>query len=108
MRKRIVLLATLGSLLALLVFCAGKFRVSAAPAPTASGYHLIKTVPVPGDEGWDYLTVDADVSGQRDDIVQEMKFTLQKISGRWLITHVETIHTLSILNFELPRAPFIV
>jgi hypothetical protein len=54
------------------------------------------------------LTVDADVSGQRDEIVQEMKLTLQKISGRWLITHVETIRTLSILNFEPPRFPFIV
>jgi DNA-binding beta-propeller fold protein YncE len=28
-------------------------------APGASGYHVIKTVPVPGDEGWDYLVVDA-------------------------------------------------
>ncbi len=32
-------------------------RVAAAGA---SGYHVIKTVSVPGDDGWDYLTVDSD------------------------------------------------
>jgi len=54
------------------------------------------------------FTVDARVGGEPDLIVQEVKFTLRKISGQWLITHVETIRTLSILNFELPRAPSIV
>jgi len=29
-------------------------------AAGASGYHVIKTVSVPGDDGWDYLTVDSD------------------------------------------------
>jgi hypothetical protein len=60
MSKRLALLATIGSLLALVVFCDGKFRVSAAPAPGASGYHVVKTVPVPGDEGWDYVLVDSE------------------------------------------------
>ncbi|MDE3068398.1 MAG: hypothetical protein KGJ60_12730 [Verrucomicrobiota bacterium] len=41
------------------------------------------------------LTVEADVSGRRNAIVQEMKFTFQKIQGRWLITRVETVRTLS-------------
>ncbi|MGA2785991.1 MAG: hypothetical protein ABSF60_00545 [Verrucomicrobiota bacterium] len=41
------------------------------------------------------LTVEASVSGEHDSIVQEMKFTLRKIDGQWLITHVETVHTLS-------------
>ncbi|MGB7768590.1 MAG: hypothetical protein WBN22_07015 [Verrucomicrobiia bacterium] len=54
------------------------------------------------------LTVDANISGQPNAIVQEMKFTLRKIGGQWLITRVETIRTLSILNFELRRAPSIV
>ena len=54
------------------------------------------------------FTVEARVSGEPDLIVQEMKFTLQKISGHWLITRVETVRTLSILNFELRRAPSIV
>jgi len=54
------------------------------------------------------FTVEARVGDDQDLIVQEMKFTLQKISGQWLITRVETIRTLSILDFELPRAPSIV
>lgn len=60
MRKRIVLLATLGSLVALVIVCAATFSRAAAPKPEASGYHLIKTVSVPGDEGWDYILVDSD------------------------------------------------
>ena len=49
------------------------------------------------------VTVEATVSGQRDAIVQEMKFTFEKIEGQWLITKVETARTLSILNFESPE-----
>ncbi|MGA2280011.1 MAG: hypothetical protein ABSG80_06895 [Verrucomicrobiota bacterium] len=41
------------------------------------------------------LTVQANVSGEHDPFVQQMKFTLQKIDGRWLITRVETVRTLS-------------
>jgi YVTN family beta-propeller protein len=33
---------------------------AAADQPAAPGYHLIKTIPLPGDGGWDYLTVDPD------------------------------------------------
>ena len=54
------------------------------------------------------LTLEARVSGQPDLIVQEMKFTLQKIEGRWLVTHIETVRTLSILDFEPARFPSIV
>jgi DNA-binding beta-propeller fold protein YncE len=35
-------------------------RLYAAPAGGPSGYHVIKTIPVPGDTGWDYLLVDSD------------------------------------------------
>jgi YVTN family beta-propeller protein len=31
----------------------------AAAAPGPSGYHVAKTIPVGGDSGWDYLTVDS-------------------------------------------------
>jgi hypothetical protein len=41
------------------------------------------------------LTVQANVSGERDPFVQQMKFTLHKIDGQWLITRVETVRTLS-------------
>jgi WD40 repeat protein len=36
------------------------FLSSHAAVPVgASGYHVIKTVPVPGDDGWDYVAVDS-------------------------------------------------
>jgi hypothetical protein len=35
-------------------------QAAPAPPPPASGYHVIKTVPVPGDTGWDYVYVDSD------------------------------------------------
>ena len=54
------------------------------------------------------LTVEASISGEPDPIVQEMKFTLQKADGEWLITRIETVHTFTILDFELRRLPFIV
>ena len=41
------------------------------------------------------LTVEANISGEHDSMVQEMKFTLQKTDGQWLITRVETVRTLS-------------
>jgi DNA-binding beta-propeller fold protein YncE len=57
MRKHLTLfgLAALSAVL----FCAAVFSHAAAK-PGASGYHVIKTVPVPGDEGWDYVYVDSD------------------------------------------------
>jgi hypothetical protein len=46
------------------------------------------------------LTVDATVTDQPDFLVQEIKILLRKISGEWLITRVETVRTLSLLDFE--------
>ena len=43
-----------------IVFCSCTFSRAAESAPGPSGYHLIKTVLVPGEGGWDYLIVDAD------------------------------------------------
>jgi hypothetical protein len=40
------------------------------------------------------LTLQATVAGERDMIVQEMKVTLRKINGQWLIVKVETVRTL--------------
>src|SRR5579863_76256 len=59
MRKRSAALAVLGPLSVALVLCAGLKSRAASPAPGPSGYHVVKTVSIPGDEGWDYLTVDA-------------------------------------------------
>ena len=41
------------------------------------------------------LTVEANISGEHDSIVREMKFTLRKTDGQWLITRVETVRTLT-------------
>jgi hypothetical protein len=41
------------------------------------------------------VTVDATVSGQRDAVLQEVKFTFQKVDGHWLISRVETVRVLS-------------
>jgi DNA-binding beta-propeller fold protein YncE len=58
MRKRLTLLG-LAALFAVAIFSAAIFSHAAAK-PGASGYHVIKTVSVPGDEGWDYIYVDSD------------------------------------------------
>jgi DNA-binding beta-propeller fold protein YncE len=60
MRKNFPALAFFGPLLMATIFCAGLMSRAASPEPGSSGYHLIKTIPIPGDEGWDYLKVDAD------------------------------------------------
>ncbi len=41
------------------------------------------------------VTVEAELARERDRLLQEMKFTLRKFDGRWLITRVETVQTLS-------------
>jgi hypothetical protein len=41
------------------------------------------------------LTVEANISGEHDSIVREMKFTFRKTDGQWLITRVETVRTLT-------------
>ncbi|MCU0785936.1 MAG: nuclear transport factor 2 family protein, partial [Verrucomicrobia bacterium] len=41
------------------------------------------------------LTAKAKIPGERDFYVQEMKFTLKKKDGDWLIIRVETVKTLS-------------
>ena len=58
MRKRLTLLG-LAALFAASLFSAAIFSHAAAK-PGSSGYHVIKTIPVPGDEGWDYVYVDSD------------------------------------------------
>lgn len=41
------------------------------------------------------LTAKARVPGDRDLLVQEMKFFLEKMDGSWLIVRVETVRTLN-------------
>src|SRR5260370_3842128 len=60
MRKRFTLLTLLGSLAVAIIFSAVAFSRTAVPAPAGSGYHVIKTVPIGGEGGWDYIYVDSD------------------------------------------------
>ena|ERR1700733_10899555 len=57
------------------------------------------------------VTVEANVSGEHDAILQEVKFTFEKNGRKWLIKKIETVRVLSqsgILNFEVARDRFII
>ena len=60
MNKRSTLLSIFGLLAIAIAFSVVGFSQAATPAPAGSGYHVIKTVPVGGDGGWDYVYVDSD------------------------------------------------
>jgi hypothetical protein len=60
MRKTLSILGIAVSLSIAILFCVGSLSHAAAPAPGASGYHVIKTIPVGGEGGWDYVYVDSD------------------------------------------------
>lgn len=40
------------------------------------------------------LTLKAKVGGEKDAVIQELKFTLKKINGDWLVSRVATVQTL--------------
>jgi hypothetical protein len=40
------------------------------------------------------LTLRANISGEKDTIVQELKFHLNKVNGEWLIHRIDTVRTL--------------
>lgn len=61
MRHRNIALTPGASLaLAVALLLAGFSRAIPAPAAGTSGYHILKTIPVGGTEGWDYVTMDND------------------------------------------------
>jgi hypothetical protein len=60
MRKSFNLLAIFILILVAAVFTFESFSRAAAPAPGPSGYKVIKTLPISGEGGWDYVTVDSD------------------------------------------------
>src|SRR5277367_1461877 len=59
MRKNLAALVVLGSVCVVMIFSAVLISRAATPAPASSGYHVVKTVSIPGDTGWDYLYVDS-------------------------------------------------
>jgi hypothetical protein len=42
------------------------------------------------------VTLQVKIDSDAEAIVQELKFTIKKIKGAWLITHVETVKTLKL------------
>src|SRR5438128_2721611 len=62
MQRRFTLPTILGSLLVVIIFSAAAFLRAATPgpAPAGSGYHVIKTIPVGGEGGWDYVYIDSE------------------------------------------------
>src|SRR3989442_2137831 len=59
MRKRSVFLTLLASLAVAIIFSAVVLSHAAPPAPASSGYHVIKTIPIGGEGGWDYVCGDS-------------------------------------------------
>ncbi len=56
--KRITILAAAAALV--VAIFTGAILLAASAAPGASGYKVIKTVPISGEGGWDYVYVDSD------------------------------------------------
>lgn len=44
---------------AVIFFCIASRSLTAAPSPGASGYKVVKTIPLGGEGGWDYVYVDS-------------------------------------------------
>ena len=59
MRNRLNFLGLTGLVFLAILFGVASHSLSAAPSPGASGYKVIKTVPLGGEGGWDYVYVDS-------------------------------------------------
>jgi len=59
MLKKTVLIGLMSFVLLTTAFFIGSQTLLAAPASSASGYKVIKTVPLGGEGGWDYVYVDS-------------------------------------------------
>ena len=60
MRKTVTLLASIGVVALAVVLFTGVRSSAGGQSAGASGYHVIKTVPVGGEGFWDYLAVDSE------------------------------------------------
>jgi len=60
MCKTLTILKVAVSLSIAILFAFASSPLAAGPAPGASGYHVIKTLPLGGEGGWDYVYVDSD------------------------------------------------
>ncbi len=74
-------------------------QMAAAAQSTAQGLRVefpdINTEVAPnGESAIARVTAKANVPGQRELYIQELKIALKKIEGEWKITHVDTVKTL--------------
>src|SRR5262249_24047995 len=60
MRKTLTVLGITGLVAGAVAVGLVSLSHAAAPRPGASGYKVVKTVPVSGEGGWDYVTVDSE------------------------------------------------
>lgn len=60
MRKTMTFLWITGLFFMAILFCLGSLSHAASPAPGPSGYKLVKTIPIGGEGGWDYIFVDSE------------------------------------------------
>jgi DNA-binding beta-propeller fold protein YncE len=59
MSHKNTVIATAASLTLAVVFLVAGFASAIPTTPGPSGYHIVKTIPVGGTEGWDYVTMDS-------------------------------------------------
>jgi hypothetical protein len=67
---------------------------ASVPALTVSFPDVIVNVSADQQSAVADLTLEARVPGEQDMIAQEVKVTLRKIDGQWLMVKVETVRTL--------------
>ena len=82
MRQSSRFLVAMGVIALAAFIMSGAPSFAADPAPGASGYHLLRTVPVPGEGFWDYLNVDPE-------------------GGRLYISHGTHVQVLNTATLEL-------
>src|ERR1700684_1572184 len=66
-----------------------------SPQIAPSGYHILKTIPVGGTEGWDYVTMDSDgrrLYIGRDDHIDIVDVDAGPIGGK--VTGLSHVHGL--------------
>lgn len=77
--------------------------ISIKPLGPASGCHLIKKIPVPGDYGWDYLTADSE--GRRLCVSHEREVVVLDLDSDAIVGHIpdgKSVHGIAIAR-ELGR-----
>ena len=91
-------------LLVILVVASAIVASAQNPSPQAgSGYHLLKTIPVGGTEGWDYVTMDSDARRLyigRDDHIDVVDVDAGAVVGK--VTGLSHVHGM-VLAPDLAR-----